>query len=74
MAEVVGKLAKLPLAHQPGTVWDYSMSVDVLGRVLEVVADMPLDQIIAEKSGRLAPPKQDKCSTGRVCSPPRGWR
>src|SRR5205085_7712967 len=32
LAEMVGKLAKLPLAHHPGEVWEYSMSVDVLGR------------------------------------------
>lgn len=49
LAEFVTKLAKLPLAHQPGTMWDYSMSVDVLGRVVEVVSGMPFDQFIAER-------------------------
>ena len=33
LAEVVMKISKLPLASQPGTTWDYSMSTDVLGRV-----------------------------------------
>jgi CubicO group peptidase (beta-lactamase class C family) len=49
LAELVAKLAKLPLAHQPGTTWDYSMSVDVLGRVVEVVSGTSLDQFIAER-------------------------
>jgi len=31
LAEFVTKLSKLPLAHQPGTVWEYGMSTDVLG-------------------------------------------
>src|SRR5260370_31661921 len=44
LAEFVTKLSKLPLAHQPGTVWEYGMSVDVLGRIVEVVSGIPLDQ------------------------------
>ncbi len=31
LAELVAKLAKLPLAHQPGTTWDYGMSVACWG-------------------------------------------
>jgi CubicO group peptidase (beta-lactamase class C family) len=37
LADAVTKISKLPLASQPGTTWDYSMSFDVLGRVVEVV-------------------------------------
>src|SRR5713101_1567196 len=37
-AEEVDRLAKAPLAHHPGEVWEYSLSVDVLGRVVETVA------------------------------------
>ncbi|MFL5289099.1 MAG: serine hydrolase domain-containing protein, partial [Rhodopila sp.] len=44
LAEMVTKLAKLPLSHQPGTTWDYGMSTDVLGRIVEVVSGMGLDQ------------------------------
>src|SRR5262245_25183811 len=40
----VSRLARLPLAHQPGEVWEYSVSVDVLGRIIEVVSGQPLDQ------------------------------
>src|SRR5215472_4941379 len=48
LAQMVTKLSKLPLAHQPGEVWEYSMAVDVLGRVVEVVSGEPLDQYIAD--------------------------
>ncbi|HEX6841210.1 MAG TPA: serine hydrolase domain-containing protein [Stellaceae bacterium] len=41
-AEFVERLAKLPLAYEPGTVWDYSHSTDVLGRVIEVVSGKSL--------------------------------
>ena len=34
-AEEVERLSKVPLAHQPGTVWEYSLASDVLGRVVE---------------------------------------
>jgi CubicO group peptidase (beta-lactamase class C family) len=47
-ADMVTKLAQLPLAHQPGTTFEYGMSTDVLGRVVEVVAGKPLDQVFAE--------------------------
>ena len=36
------RLAKLPLAEQPGTLWDYGHSTDVLGRVIEVVSGQSL--------------------------------
>ncbi len=41
-AEHVAALAALPLAHEPGSVWDYSRATDVLGRLVEVLADAPL--------------------------------
>ena len=48
LAQTVTKLSKLPLAHQPGEVWEYSMAVDVLGRVIEVVSGEDLDQFVEE--------------------------
>ena len=48
-AELVDRLAKLPLAYQPGTTWDYSHSTDVLGRVIEVVAGTSLLQFEKER-------------------------
>ena len=49
LAQMVTKLSKLPLAHQPGDVWEYSMAVDVLGRVIEVASGMDLDRFIEER-------------------------
>jgi CubicO group peptidase (beta-lactamase class C family) len=42
-AELVKKLAGVPLAYQPGTVWEYSRSTDVLGALIERVGGMELD-------------------------------
>jgi CubicO group peptidase (beta-lactamase class C family) len=49
LAEFVTKLSKLPLAHQPGTVWEYGMSTDVLGRIVEVVSGMAFDQFVEQQ-------------------------
>ena len=48
-AEQIERLAKVPLAHQPGTTFEYSLSTDVLGRVIEVIAGMPLSQFLQER-------------------------
>ncbi|MFI5000331.1 MAG: serine hydrolase domain-containing protein [Reyranellales bacterium] len=48
-AQMVDKLSKLALLYQPGTTWEYSMSTDVLGRVIEVASGMPLDKFIEER-------------------------
>ena len=45
-AELVAKLADLPLMFEPGTTWEYSMSTDVLGRVVEVVSGQDLADFI----------------------------
>jgi CubicO group peptidase (beta-lactamase class C family) len=37
-AEFAERIARLPLAVQPGTLWDYGHSTDILGRVMEVVS------------------------------------
>src|SRR5712664_1634749 len=41
-ARFVERIAKLPLAEQPGTRWDYGHSTDVLGRVVEVISGQSL--------------------------------
>ena len=46
--EMLRHLGKIPLAHQPGTFWEYSISVDVLGLLLERVLSQPLDLIVAQ--------------------------
>ncbi len=43
-AEFAERIAKLPLADQPGKRWDYGHSTDVLGRVIEVVSGQTLFQ------------------------------
>jgi len=48
-AEFVDRIAKLPLPEQPGTVWDYGHSTDVLGRVIEIVSGKTLYQFEKER-------------------------
>ena len=42
------RLAELPLLFQPGAEWNYGMSTDVLGRVVEVVAGRPLADVVQD--------------------------
>jgi CubicO group peptidase (beta-lactamase class C family) len=49
MAGFVSVLARLPLAHQPGEVWEYGLSADVLGRVIEVASGEPLDLFLQRR-------------------------
>jgi len=44
LAECCRLWAAMPLAFQPGTEWNYGVSTDVLGRLVEVVSGMPLDE------------------------------
>lgn len=46
---LVERLAEVPLAHQPGTVWEYGLSYDVLGRVLEVASGQDLAELIDDR-------------------------
>jgi CubicO group peptidase (beta-lactamase class C family) len=48
-AELIDKLAKVPLVHQPGTTWEYSRSTDVLGRVVEVISGTTLGGFFQER-------------------------
>lgn len=49
LEEFVHSLASLPLAHQPGEVWEYSWGVDVLARVVEVASGQPFDKFLASR-------------------------
>lgn len=49
LAEMVDALTELPLAHQPGTAFRYSFSIDVLGRLIEVLSGKPLDMFLKER-------------------------
>ena len=46
--EQIERLGKVPLAHQPGTTWEYSLSTDVLRRVVEKVSSQPLSRFLDE--------------------------
>ena len=43
---MVDRLGKAPLAQQPGTVWEYSLSVDVQGRIIEAVSGQRLGDFL----------------------------
>jgi CubicO group peptidase (beta-lactamase class C family) len=49
LAENVRRLAGLPLKHQPGAAWEYGLSTDLLGRLVEVVSGKPLDEFFRER-------------------------
>lgn len=48
-AQLIDKLAQLPLAFQPGAAFEYGMSNDVIGRVVEVQSGMDLNRFIIER-------------------------
>ena len=49
LADGIKKLAQIPLVHQPGEAFTYSLSVDVLGRLVEVISEMPFDQFLQKR-------------------------
>ena len=49
LADCCDRWAGLPLLFQPGTEWNYGVSTDVLGRVVEVVSGMSLDRFFDER-------------------------
>ncbi|MDY6946840.1 MAG: serine hydrolase domain-containing protein [Pseudomonadota bacterium] len=51
-AQMIDKLAQLPLAFQPGAAFEYGMSNDVVGRVVEVQSGTDLNQFIVERIAR----------------------
>ena len=48
-AEQIERLAKVPLAHQPGTTFEYGLSTDVLGRIVEVISGTTLSQFLQQR-------------------------
>ncbi len=48
-AEQVERLAKVPLVHQPGTTWEYSLASDLLSRVVEAAAGKRLGDVLDER-------------------------
>jgi CubicO group peptidase (beta-lactamase class C family) len=79
LKEFVSRLARLPLAHQPGEVFEYGHSADVLGRVIEIASGQPLDQFLDNRlfkplgmvdTGFWVPPEK----LARLIDPPAGAR
>lgn len=48
-AEVCRQWAGIPLVFQPGSEWNYGVSTDVLGRLVEVVSGQPLDEFFRQR-------------------------
>ena len=48
LESMVEKLADLPLKHQPGSRFEYSVSTDLLGYLVQVVSGQPFDQYLQE--------------------------
>jgi CubicO group peptidase (beta-lactamase class C family) len=48
LQSLVDSILDLPLAFQPGTQWRYSVAIDVIGRIIEIISGMTLDQFLEE--------------------------
>ncbi len=49
LAETTKKLGRIPLRFEPGTQWHYSVSVDVAGRLVEVVSGLSFDEFLRQR-------------------------
>ena len=81
--DMAEKLARLPLMHQPGTVWEYGRSIDVLGCILELLSGMPLSEFLAKRvfgplrmpdTGFWVPPEKHDRIADVLPAPPEGRR
>jgi CubicO group peptidase (beta-lactamase class C family) len=49
LAGAVQQFATMPLVFDPGTAWNYSVATDVVGRLVEVWGEMPLDEFFSKR-------------------------
>jgi CubicO group peptidase (beta-lactamase class C family) len=49
LEKLVNRLAETPLCFQPGTRWQYGVSTDVLGRIIEVITGKSLETVFKER-------------------------
>ena len=49
LRDMIEKLADIPLRHQPGTVWHYSVAVDIQGYLVEVLSGQRFDDFLKER-------------------------
>jgi CubicO group peptidase (beta-lactamase class C family) len=77
LKDFVSRLARLPLAHQPGEIWEYGHNAAVLGRVIEIASGQPLDRFLDNRlfkplgmvdTGFWVPPEK----VARLVDPPAG--
>lgn len=47
--EFIERLSALPLHYQPGSMWEYSLGLDVLGLVIEKVSGQPLREFLSQR-------------------------
>jgi CubicO group peptidase (beta-lactamase class C family) len=81
IGEMVKKIGQAPLVHQPGTMWEYGLSMDVLARLVEVVSGQPYDKFLEQRifkplamndTGYWVPPeKQNRFA--KLYAPAEGW-
>ena len=81
IGEMVKKIGQAPLVHQPGTMWEYGLSMDVLARLVEVVSGQPYDKFLVQRIFKplgmvdtgytVAPEKANRFS--KLYAPGDGW-
>jgi len=49
LGQIIGELVRLPLAYQPGTRWHYSLGIDVVAHLIEVISGQPLQHFLRER-------------------------
>lgn len=48
-AELIARLAKIPLNYQPGEAWQYSIATDVVGHLVEIISGQPLNEFLQQR-------------------------
>jgi len=81
IGEMVKKIGQAPLVHQPGTMWEYGLSMDVLARLVEVVSGQPYDKFLEQRifkplgmvdTGYTVPPEKAN-RFAKLYAPGEGW-
>jgi len=81
IGDMVKKIAQAPLVHQPGSMWEYGLSMDVLARLVEVVSGQTYDKFLEQRifkplgmndTGYVVP--ADKANRfAKLYAPAEGW-
>ncbi len=82
LAEKTSRVARMPLLHQPGLRYTYSIGIDILGRIIEIVSGLALDDFFQQRifeplgmvdTGFFVPPeKLPRLATLYTANPPVG--